>query len=88
MRVATRSVATLDELTLRRHDAQECFCGEDNCVGWIGGKTQTDIGAMDDLYIDALGIADEIDALGAKGSKKRKGRKLDLDFIVRLALVL
>lgn len=37
-----------------RHDAQECFCGEPNCVGYIGGKTQTDIGGMDDLYIEGM----------------------------------
>lgn len=35
-----------------RYDAQECYCGEPNCVGFLGGKTQTDVGAMDDLYID------------------------------------
>ena len=34
------------------HDAQPCYCGEDKCVGFIGGKTQTDIAAMDDLYLD------------------------------------
>lgn len=34
------------------HVAQECYCGEPNCVGYIGGKTQTDLGGMDDLYID------------------------------------
>lgn len=34
------------------HEAQQCFCGEDNCVGFIGGKTQTDLGGMDDLYLD------------------------------------
>lgn len=34
------------------HDAQPCYCGEPNCVGFIGGKTQTDIAAMDDLYLD------------------------------------
>jgi len=62
--------------------AQECFCGEPNCVGFIGGKTQTDIGGMDDLYIDALGIAEEVEALGLKGSKKKKGRKLDEDYNV------
>ncbi|GAA5985084.1 hypothetical protein JCM5350_000836 [Sporobolomyces pararoseus] len=62
------------------HLAQECFCGEPNCVGYIGGKTQTDIGGMDDLYIDALGIKDEVEALGLKGSKKKKGRKLDEDY--------
>lgn len=62
------------------HVAQECYCGEPNCVGYIGGKTQTDLGGMDDLYIDALGIAEEVEALGLKGSKKKKGRKLDEDF--------
>ena len=34
------------------HDAQVCYCGESNCVGFIGGKTQTDIAGMDDLYLD------------------------------------
>ncbi|GAA5862063.1 hypothetical protein JCM3774_006157 [Rhodotorula dairenensis] len=62
------------------HVAQECYCGEPNCVGYIGGKTQTDLGGMDDLYIDALGIAEEVEALGLKGSKKKKGKKLDEDF--------
>jgi SET domain-containing protein len=33
------------------HDAQICYCGEPNCVGTIGGKTQTDIGGMGDLLI-------------------------------------
>ena len=35
-----------------RHDAQPCYCGEPNCVGTIGGKTQTDIGGMNDLFLD------------------------------------
>lgn len=39
-------------LSLCSHVAQECYCGEPNCVGYIGGKTQTDLGGMDDLYID------------------------------------
>jgi hypothetical protein len=69
---------------MHSHVAQECFCGEPNCVGFIGGKTQTDLGGMDDLYIDALGITEEVEALGLKGSKKRKGKKLDEDFTVRL----
>jgi hypothetical protein len=69
-------------LTRCRHDAQTCYCGEANCSGFIGGKTQTDIGAMDDLFLDALGILDEVEALGLKGSKKKKGRKLGEDFVV------
>lgn len=36
------------------HDAQICYCGEPNCVGFIGGKTQTDssLGTMNDLFLD------------------------------------
>ncbi|BGP51383.1 histone methyltransferase set2 [Rhodotorula kratochvilovae] len=83
---AKRAIRQHEELTFNYnvdrygHVAQECFCGEPGCVGFIGGKTQTDLGGMDDLYIDALGIAAEVEALGLKGSKKKKGRKLDEDF--------
>jgi hypothetical protein len=71
----------------------------------IGGKTQTDIATMDDLYLDgelvitsyspssvknklissniALGITDEFDLLELKGSKKKRGKKIDdPDFMV------
>ncbi|GAA5839208.1 hypothetical protein JCM9279_002627 [Rhodotorula babjevae] len=81
-----RDVKMHEELTFNYnvdrygHVAQECFCGEPNCVGFIGGKTQTDIGGMDDLYIDALGITDEVEQLELKGNKKKKGKKLDEDF--------
>lgn len=86
------------------HDAQVCYCGESNCVGFIGGKTQTDIAGMDDLYLDgksirshhnfmnqlnydtllALGITEAVEALGLKGSKKKKSRKLDEDYFPEL----
>jgi [histone H3]-lysine36 N-trimethyltransferase len=39
---------------LHSHDAQQGFCGEPDCVGFIGGKTQTDVGAVDDLYLDGI----------------------------------
>jgi len=53
------------------------------CVGYIGGKTQTDIATMDDLYLDALGITDEDDLMELKGTKKKKGKKIDdPDFMV------
>lgn len=87
---AKRRIFQYEELTFNYnvdrygHDAQECFCDEPNCVGYIGGKTQTDIGVMDDLYLDALGIADEVENLGLKGSKRRKSRKLDEDYIPSL----
>ncbi|KAF9451333.1 hypothetical protein P691DRAFT_663480 [Macrolepiota fuliginosa MF-IS2] len=59
------------------HQAQPCYCGEPNCVGYIGGKTQTEFAAMDDLYLDALGITDEDELMELKGTKKRKGKKID-----------
>lgn len=111
---AHRSIKKHEELTFNYnvdrygHDAQPCYCGEPNCVGVLGGKTQTDLGGMDDLYLDgmhsmnllddfgslngnvrplALGITDEVEKLGLKGSKKKKGKKLDEDYIVRVLLI-
>ncbi|KAK7688537.1 hypothetical protein QCA50_008075 [Cerrena zonata] len=87
---ASRRIAKHEELTFNYnvdrygHEAQPCYCGEPNCVGFIGGKTQTDIAAMDDLFLDALGITDEVELLGLKGSKKRKGKKLDEDYLPTL----
>ena len=48
----------VDFSVLDSHDAQPCYCGEPNCVGFIGGKTQTDLAAMDDLYLDSFEIKD------------------------------
>lgn len=45
-----------------RHEAQPCYCGEAKCVGFIGGKTQTDLAAMDDLYLDGMFDNDSIRA--------------------------
>ncbi|KAI9508050.1 hypothetical protein F5148DRAFT_1303778, partial [Russula earlei] len=84
---SNRSIKKDEELTFNYnvdrygHEAQPCYCGEDKCVGFIGGKTQTDIAGMDDLYLDALGIAEEVDRLGLKGSKKKKSKKLDEDWM-------
>ncbi|KIJ61209.1 hypothetical protein HYDPIDRAFT_177115 [Hydnomerulius pinastri MD-312] len=84
---ASRSIKKNEELTFNYnvdrygHDAQPCYCGEPNCVGFLGGKTQTDIAGMDDLLLDALGITDEVMTHGLKGSKKKKGKKLDEDYM-------
>ncbi|KAK7446964.1 histone methyltransferase set2 [Stygiomarasmius scandens] len=80
---AKRHILKNEELTFNYnvdrygHQAQTCHCGEPNCVGYIGGKTQTDISAMDELYLDALGITDEADLMELKGTKKKKGKKID-----------
>ncbi|KAI0063379.1 hypothetical protein BV25DRAFT_424390 [Artomyces pyxidatus] len=83
---ANRNIKKHEELTFNYnvdrygHEAQPCYCGEAKCVGYIGGKTQTELAGMDDLYLDALGITDEVDRLGLKGSKKKKSKKLDEDW--------
>nr|GAT56044.1 histone methyltransferase [Mycena chlorophos] len=80
---AKRKIQKNEELTFNYNvdrygfKAQDCYCGEPNCVGFLGGKTQTDIAAVDDLYLDALGITDEDDIIALKGSKKKKGKKID-----------
>lgn len=72
-------------------------------MGYIGGKTQTDIGGMDDLYIEgkssisiclsnvetqlrslfsALGITEDVEKYSLKGTKRKKGKKLDEDYLV------
>lgn len=87
---AKRDIERGEELTFNYNvdrygnDAQPCYCGEPNCVGSIGGKTQTDIGGMSQLFIDALGIADQVDQLEAKGTRKKKSRHLDEDFTPHL----
>ncbi|KZV82202.1 hypothetical protein EXIGLDRAFT_843951 [Exidia glandulosa HHB12029] len=84
---ASRKILKDEELTFNYnvdrygHEAQPCYCGEPNCVGFIGGKTQTDVAVLDDLYLDALGISDEVEELGLKGNKRRKSRKLDVDYM-------
>lgn len=87
---AKRNIQKGEELTFNYNvdrygnDAQECFCGEPNCVGTLGGKTQTDLSGIDDLFLDALGISDEVEQTEAKGSKRKRGKRLDLDFIPQM----
>ncbi|KAF8905611.1 hypothetical protein CPB85DRAFT_914875 [Mucidula mucida] len=75
---AKRNIKQYEELTFDYnvdrygHDAQVCHCGEPQCVGFIGGKTQT----LSDDMLEALGV-DEDDVGEYKASKKRRGKKLD-----------
>ena len=63
------------------NDPQTCYCGEPNCIGTLGGTTQTDISGMAELFIDALGITDQVEQSEARGTKKKKGMELDKDFV-------
>ena len=82
---AKRAVKAGEELTFNYNvdrygaDAQPCYCGEANCVGFIGGKTQT--GGTNQLSyatIEALGI-DDGDGWDAAVSKKPRKRKTEED---------
>lgn len=60
-------------------DPQPCYCGEPNCMGFLGGKTQTDKATkLSDLTIAALGIEDW-DAWDEAVSKKPRKRKTGED---------
>ncbi|WFD36224.1 [histone H3]-lysine(4) N-trimethyltransferase [Malassezia cuniculi] len=81
-----RTIVAGEELTFNYNvdrygnDPQECHCGEPNCVGTIGGRTQTDIVTMDDLYIEALGIAEEVARIRATLPRGKRSKVLDEDY--------
>jgi len=60
---------------------QPCYCGEQNCTGFIGGKTQTERATkLSAATIEALGIEDGDDWDIAVASKKgRKNKKAGHD---------
>jgi [histone H3]-lysine36 N-trimethyltransferase len=86
---AERAVKAGEELVFNynvdRYGAnpQPCYCGEDNCTGFIGGKTQTERGTkLSAATIEALGIEDdEWDTVVAKKPKKRKTAEDDEDYV-------
>ncbi|KOS16561.1 set domain-containing protein [Malassezia pachydermatis] len=83
---AKRPILAGEELTFNYNvdrygnDPQPCYCGEPNCVGTLGGRTQTDIVTMDDRFIAALGIADQVAALRASLPRGKRSKILDEDF--------
>lgn len=61
---ARRAIAAGEEITfdynVDRYGAQQqpCYCGAATCLGWIGGKTQTDAALLlPDGLSDALGVS-------------------------------
>lgn len=65
-------------------DPQPCYCGEPNCVGFIGGKTQTERATKLPLAtIEALGIddGDSWDTAVAKKPRKKKASEDDEDYV-------
>jgi hypothetical protein len=63
-------------------DPQPCYCGEPNCTGYIGGKTQSDNATkLSHATIEALGIEDGWDTAVAKKPRKKKVSEDDEEYI-------
>lgn len=60
-------------------DPQACYCGEPNCIGYIGGKTQTESGTkLSHQTLEALGLDDDY-SWSTATAKKRKPKKGEID---------
>nr|XP_001398411.2 histone-lysine N-methyltransferase, H3 lysine-36 specific [Aspergillus niger CBS 513.88] len=65
-------------------DPQPCYCGEPNCTGFIGGRTQTERATkLSNATIEALGIddADGWDTAVAKRPRKKKTGEDDEEYV-------
>ncbi|KFA67473.1 hypothetical protein S40285_00138 [Stachybotrys chlorohalonatus IBT 40285] len=65
-------------------DPQPCYCGESNCVGFIGGKTQTERSTkLPAATVEALGIdvADGWDTAVAKKPRKKRPEEDDEEYV-------
>lgn len=65
-------------------DPQPCYCGENNCTGFIGGKTQTERATkLSNVVIEALGIedGDGWDIAVAKKPRKKKQGEDDEEYV-------
>ena len=65
-------------------DPQPCYCGEPNCTGYIGGKTQTERATkLSQVTIEALGIddGDGWDTAVAKKPRKKKANEDDEEYV-------
>ena len=90
---ASRNVKAGEELQFNYNvdrygaDPQPCYCGEPNCTGYIGGKTQTERGTkLSTLTIEALGIddGDDWDTAIAKKPRKKKKNEDDEEYVVNV----
>ena len=68
-------------------DPQPCYCGEPNCTGFIGGRTQTERATkLPSQTLEALGIEDgeDWDVMVPKKAKKKKIGEADEDYVDRM----
>ncbi|KAF7596277.1 histone methyltransferase set2 [Aspergillus hancockii] len=87
---AERSIQAGEELVFNYNvdrygaDPQPCYCGEPNCTGFIGGRTQTERATkLSNATIEALGIedADGWDMAVAKRPRKKKMGEDDEEYV-------
>lgn len=87
---AERHIKTGEELVFNYNvdrygaDPQPCYCGEPNCTGFIGGRTQTERATkLSNATIEALGIddADGWDTAVAKRPRKKKMGEDDEEYV-------
>lgn len=90
---AARAIRAGEELVFNYNvdrygaDPQPCYCGEPNCVGFIGGKTQTERATKLPLAtIEALGIddGDGWDTTVARRPRKKKAHEDDEEYVSSL----
>ncbi|KAK5798588.1 hypothetical protein VI817_004878 [Penicillium citrinum] len=87
---AERAVQAGEELVFNYNvdrygaDPQPCYCGEPNCTGFIGGRTQTERATkLSHATIEALGIDEEDgwDTVVARRPKKKKTEENDEEYV-------
>lgn len=87
---AERAVRAGEELVFNYNvdrygaDPQPCYCGEPNCTGFIGGRTQTERATkLSNATIEALGIEDEDgwDTVVARRPRKKKTEEADEEYV-------
>ncbi|KAL1878813.1 hypothetical protein VTK73DRAFT_7466 [Phialemonium thermophilum] len=87
---ASREIEAGEELVFNYNvdrygaEPQPCYCGEPNCTGFIGGKTQTERATKLPIsIIEALGIedGDSWDTAVAKRPRKKKPAEDDEEYV-------
>lgn len=68
--------------------SQPCYCGEPNCIGFMGGKTQTDAALLlPDGIAEALGITPKQEKEWLKDNKHLRTKQQTNDSIVNEAFI-
>ena len=91
---AKRDIIKGEEITfdynVDRYGAQKqpCYCGEPNCIKWLGGKTQTDAALLlPEGISEALGVTGKQEKQWLKENKHLRTKQQDNDSTINEAFV-